>query len=409
MLSSTAENSISDPQFRGAPAPRGGYPVDMKSPFQPSGHPGPECPLLQRIHPRLQTGRRRILGFLLLQGAAEGLLIAVPVLALISWMALQASPQQLPDPYWGITAVTLCALLGMAQRWFTRGDQWARIWDRCQSNDNLVETLCFLGQQPPLADDWQTALLDQADSVEPPSLKELRRVLTPTGTSPSRGPALTALILIVSWFFFLTSQAPGRLPVEPAEIPLASSSGQTGKTSDTPEQVGKTPSSGDSPSEALSTSEPQSNPSPQSDTDSNAGVSGSGSQLEAVPSDSPTTAIPLEAALAGFASESSQPGDPSEASLRNGLAASGGEDEGSIENTVPAQRSTASLESLTVDSGTGSGVQVPAEESDTLEATLEFPTAGPRTGPANLPPHWQKLVDRYMELRDRTPSGAGRR
>ena len=403
MLSSTAENSISDPQFRGAPAPRGGYPVGMKSPLQPSGHPGPKCPQPQRIHPRLQAGRRRILGFLLLQGVAEGLLIAVPILALISLVAFQTSPQLLPDPYRGITAVTLCALLGMAQRWFTRGGQWARIWDRCQSNDNLVETLCFLGQQPPLADDWQTALLDQADSLEPPSLKELRRVLTPAGISPSRGPALTALILIVSWFFFLTSQAPGRLPVEPAEIPLASSSGQTGKTSDTPEQVGDAPTSENPPTEPLS------NPSPLSDTDSTTGESDSGSPLEAVPSDSPTTAIPLEAALSDVASENSLPGNPSEATLRNDLAASGGEDEGSIENTVPAQRSTANLESLTVNSGTGSGVQVPAEEPDSREATLEIPTAEPRTGPANLPPHWQKLVDRYMELRDRTPSGAGRR
>ncbi|MGB1070782.1 MAG: hypothetical protein ACPG1Z_03870, partial [Planctomycetota bacterium] len=109
------------------------------------------------------------------------MLIAVPILALISLVAFQTSPIQFPEPISGVIAVSLCVFLGMAQRWFTRGGQWARIWDRCQSNDNLVETLCFLGQQPPLADDWQTALLDQADSLEPPSLKELRRCLTSTG------------------------------------------------------------------------------------------------------------------------------------------------------------------------------------------------------------------------------------
>lgn len=375
----------------------------MKSPLQPSGHPGPECPQLLRIHPRLQAGRMRIVGFLLLQGAAEGLLLAVPVLALISWTAFQTSPQQLPDPYSGIAAVILCALLGMAQRWFSRGDQWARIWDRCQSNDNLVETLCFLGQQPPLSDDWQTALRDQADSVEPPSLKEFRRILAPTGTSPSRGPALIAMMLIFSWFFFLTSQATGRLPVEPGEAPLASLSGQSGTTSDIPVQAGETPNSENPPTEPLS------NRSPLSGTDSNAGESSSGSPLEAIPSDSPATAIPLEASLAEFASESSRPGDRSEASLRNGLAASGGDDEGSEENTVPAQRSAERLESLAVDSGTGSGVQVSADPSDSRGETLEIPASEAHSGPANLPPHWQKLVDRYMKLRDRTPSGAGKR
>ena len=375
----------------------------MKSPLQPSGHPGPECPQLLRIHPRLQAGRRWSVGFLLLQGAAEGLLLAVPVLALISWTAFQTSPQQLPDPYSGIAAVILCALLGMAQRWFTRGDQWARIWDRCQSNDNLVETLCFLGQQPPLADDWQTALRDQADSVEPPSLKEFRRILAPTGTSPSRGPALIAMMLIFSWFFFLTSQATGRLPVEPGEAPLASFSGQSGTTSEIPVQAVETPNAENPPTEPLS------NRSPLSETDSNAGESGSGSPLEAIPSDSPATAIPLEASLAEFASESFRPGDRSEASLRNGLAASGGDDEGSEENTVPAQRSAERLESLPVDSGTGSGVQISADPSDSRGETLEIPASEAHSGPANLPPHWQKLVDRYMKLRDRTPSGAGKR
>ena len=375
----------------------------MISPLQPSGHPGPECPQLLRIHPRLQTGRRRILGFLLLQGAAEGLLLAVPVLALISWTAFQTSPRQLPDPYSGIAAVTLCALLGMAQRWFTKGDQWARIWDSCQSNDNLVETLCFLGQQPPLADDWQSALRDQADSVEPPSLNEFRRILAPTGTSPSRGPALIAMLLIFSWFFFLASQATGRIPAENAETPLATLSSQTGTTGDIPLKVGEAPTSENPPTEPLS------NPSPLSDTDSYAGESGSGSPLEATPSDSPATAIPLEAALAEFASESSRPGDRSEASLRNGLAAAGGDDERSVENTVPAQRSAERLESLAVESGTGSGVQVSADPSDSRGEILEIPASEAHSGPANLPPHWQKLVDRYMKLRDRTPSGAGKR
>lgn len=375
----------------------------MKSPLQPSGHPGPECPQLLRIPPRLQTGRRRILGFLLLQGAAEGLLIAVPVLALISWSAFQASPRQLPDPYSGIAAVTLCAFMGMAHCWFTRSDQWARIWDRCQNNDNLVETLCFLGQQPLLADDWQTALRDQTDSVEPPSLKELRRILAPTDISPSRGPALIAMILILCWFFFLTSHSQGRLSVEPAETSLASLSGQSGTTSDIPIQVGETPTAENSPTEPLT------DRSPLSETDSNAGESGSASPLEAIPSDSPTTAIPLEASLAEFASESSRPGDGSEASLRNGLAAAGGDDEGSFENTVPAQRSAERLETLAVDSGTGSGVQVSANTPDPGGEALEIPASEAHSGPANLPPHWQKLIDRYMKLRDRTPYGAGKR
>ena len=394
----------------------------MKPPQQTHNPAGPEGPHFPRIHPRLRTGRGHIMRFLTGQGAAEGLLIAVPALALLSLVELQRTPQNLPSPLAGAAVVTACMGLGILQRWRMHGGQWARIWDHCQNGDGLIETLCFLEQAPTSSDEWQRSLQDQTDRISPPSRAELRRLLTPSQTSAARGPALIALILVISWFLLLTegfsdTRPGGETAPSVAGVPGTASSDSV--TSTAPESTDET--TGTVQLQENGAGKPPSDPAsasniPATEENTLTTLEGGENRLaespvdpRALTSEAATTAISASAPSAGDASSAPLGGSRQEAPFRAETPAAGGQDERSPNQRVPAQRSSEDLRSLTADSASGTGVASPAQDSEKPAAPVSVPTSEAQSGPLDYPPHWQKLVDRYMKLRDRTPSGAGKR
>jgi hypothetical protein len=399
----------------------------MMRPKDPDTLNRPQGP---HLHRRLRAGRIRILWYLVGQGAAEGLLAAVPALAWLLSLGFQSSPNTLPSPFSGVAVVLICSILGSLRRWYLHREHWAQIWDHCRDRDGLIETLSFLEQGRFAMDEWQRSLCEKAGQIQPPTARRLRNLMAPSGSSPSRGPALIALLLVVGWFLFLAEAASQQLSPANPETPVAQSAESMANTrpapseSDSIEETGsdmtaaspqepdsvpeQTSSSGNSPLETSPERQPQGDGNASSLTEDPLSPAETVSEnLREFTSESGSGTGLIGSPAGEEASASRLAGSRNEASIRNGPAAAGGQDEADVLTTVPALRNPENPGSPVA--GSASGVEIPARDSRLSTKPDPIPVTETRTGPLDYPPHWQKLVDRYMQLRERTPSGAGKR
>lgn len=418
--------------------------MSMIRPEPPFSSTEPVRPDPPNLSARMRAGRARIVLFLAVQGAAQGLFWSLPALLLIS-----LSFERLPVPAAltlkgaSFVSIGICVTLGAFFRWNRLAPSWPKIWDRCHDETGLIETVHFLERSPQPTtlsedDSWQASLRSQATSLRLPSKAELRSVMPNNSGLP---PTLSVILLLL-WFSVIPGQIFESGSTTIPNRPLASETDLETHSTIDPQNgnsvLGEDPADQNRPESVVSESAvsesvlsglplvKMNDPSEPSRTDPSSSSTGPASTNDSGALSDSTQIEPLAASDSGLQNSTGldqdpgnlpgsslrQPGGSAEPRFRDSNLGSGGLADVTPEQTVPAQRSATDLSMIRSLSGEGQGAWQDRRE-DSSQISEDSPAGlvppQPRTGPLQFPPRWQKLLDRYMKLRDGSEESEGRR
>ena len=383
------------------------------------------------VLPRLLLGRRRIWRRFLLQGGLYGLLVALLLWLPASLLGLGIFLEKLPIPVSEKLLVCGCYfiggfIVGAITNWQLKKSTWLQLWDRWQDPPQLIETLWSVAQDASKTAEisaekapWAADLLDKEKGIPLPPQRTLRHQI------PLPQPLwFLGLILLCGLSGAelpqQTSQNLANAPLPEATAPIGdpatggeASSGtpQTATSSSTGEPVDpveeRRPEETDNlPAGSAGSANPPANQNRPPPQPSNSQVDLT-SALESNPSDSGSPLV--EVASGDFPGTlSQQPPSTEEAALRDVDIASGGNDPTSRTETVAPSR--ADPQSLLQPSESGAesnagervdGVPTPRSDRSTIPSGAEpMSPSDPRSGPTKLPQQMQRLIERYLQLRD---------